>query len=247
MKNCLLGVVFLLGVLISPAFTQAAGLTTAQSTSLIAVVQSSPGTPASAFVNLITAFSNITVNQATSLIVVVQAAPNTPATAFVNLLTSFTDDTATTQPATLATNQEVTPTIPATPTPTQPSTTTTTSTSVAPTVILPPIDTALDIHSVTARNIHYDDWQSNHTIMPDGVYLYVVANEPLDFGKTQLSSGVFSTSTPPRLERMQNVSHNVITQTVYEYISKIEDASDTFDVTVQDLAGNQVTRTVTVQ
>ena len=93
MKNWILGAVLSLGIFAAPAFTQAAGLTTAQSTSLIAVVQSSPGTPASAFVNLITAFSNITVNQATSLIAVVQASPSTPAIAFVDLLTSFTADT----------------------------------------------------------------------------------------------------------------------------------------------------------
>lgn len=68
--------------------------------SLIAVVQSSPGTPASAFVSLITAFSNITVTQATSLITVVQAAPSVPANAFVDLLTSFTVDTTAVQPVT---------------------------------------------------------------------------------------------------------------------------------------------------
>lgn len=91
-----------------PSVSSAAALTQQQSTSLIAVVQSSPGTPASAFVNLITAFSNITINQATSLIAVVQASPGTPANAFVDLLTSFTADTSTTQAA----NQVVTPTIP---------------------------------------------------------------------------------------------------------------------------------------
>lgn len=92
--------------LILPSISSAAALTQQQSTSLIAVVQSSPGVPASAFVNLITAFSNITVNQASSLIAVVQASPNTPATAFVDLLTSFTVDTQ----ATPATNQATTPT-----------------------------------------------------------------------------------------------------------------------------------------
>lgn len=86
-----------------PSVSFAAGLTSQQSSSLIAVVQSSPGTPASAFVSLITSFSNITVNQATSLITVVQSSPGTPASAFVNLLTSFTVDTAVTQPATPAT------------------------------------------------------------------------------------------------------------------------------------------------
>src|ERR1035437_10489785 len=87
-----------------PAVSFAAALTPQQSSSLIAVVQSSPGTPASAFVSLITAFSNITVNQATSLITVVQAAPGVPANAFVDLLTSFTVDTAAAQPTSLPTS-----------------------------------------------------------------------------------------------------------------------------------------------
>jgi len=135
MKNYILGAVLSLGIFATPAFTQAAALTTAQSTSLIAVVQSSPGTPASAFVNLITAFSNITVNQATSLIAVVQASPSTPATAFVDLLTSFTVDTPTTQPATTATNQAVTPTTPqSTTSVTQPTQTNQQATQSAPTV-----------------------------------------------------------------------------------------------------------------
>jgi len=82
---------------ILPSVSFAVTLTQQQSTSLIAVVQSSPGTPASAFVSLITAFSNITVSQATSLISVVQAAPGVPASVFVDLLTSFTVDTQITQ------------------------------------------------------------------------------------------------------------------------------------------------------
>lgn len=86
---------------ILPSVSSAAALTQQQSTSLIAVVQSSPGTPASAFVSLITAFSNITTNQAASLITVVQAAPGVPANAFVNLLTSFTVDIST-APAVIA-------------------------------------------------------------------------------------------------------------------------------------------------
>lgn len=94
---------------ILPSVSSAAALTQQQSTSLIAVVQSSPGTPASAFISLITAFSNITTNQATSLITVVQSAPGVPANAFVDLLTSFTVDTPT-QSATPATNQVVTQT-----------------------------------------------------------------------------------------------------------------------------------------
>lgn len=83
-----------------PTMSFAAALTSRQSSSLIAVIQSSPSTPARAFVSLITAFSNITVNQATSLITVVQAAPGVPANAFVDLLTSFTVDPVGTQPTT---------------------------------------------------------------------------------------------------------------------------------------------------
>jgi hypothetical protein len=94
-KIMLASVFFAVGTV--PLFTQAAALTQQQSTNLIAVIQSSPGTPASAFVNLITAFSNITTSQASSLISVVQSSPGTPANAFVNLLTSFTADTQATQ------------------------------------------------------------------------------------------------------------------------------------------------------
>ncbi|MCR4276379.1 MAG: hypothetical protein NUV90_03275 [Candidatus Parcubacteria bacterium] len=79
--------------LMLPLASSAAALTSQQATSLITVVQSSPDTPASAFVNLITSFSNITVNQATSLITVVQSSLGASASAFVDLLTSFTDDT----------------------------------------------------------------------------------------------------------------------------------------------------------
>ncbi len=80
---------------VAPSASSAAALTSQQANSLIAVVQSSPNTPASVFVPLITSFSNITVNQATSLISVVQTAPSVPASAFVNLLISFTVDTPT--------------------------------------------------------------------------------------------------------------------------------------------------------
>lgn len=102
MKKYILGAVLSLGILISPALTQAAGLTTDQATVLINVVKSSPSTPAGAFVNLITAFSGVTVNQATALITVVQSSPATPASVFIPLLTSFTsgttgDTTVTTQ------------------------------------------------------------------------------------------------------------------------------------------------------
>lgn len=117
-------IVYALAVLffILPSASSAAALTQQQANSLIAVVQSSPGTPASAFVNLITAFSNITVNQATSLITVVQAAPGVPANAFVNLLTSFTVDTPTTPIA-------VTPTV-------TPVATTQTQTSISTTSLI---------------------------------------------------------------------------------------------------------------
>ena len=135
MKNWVLGAVLSLGVLAIPAFTHAAALTTTQSTSLIAVVQSSPGTPASAFVNLITAFSNITVNQATSLIAVVQASPSTPASAFVDLLTSFTADTVGAQSATSATNQSVTQTTTQSTAPTSSNETSVHASSTAPTII----------------------------------------------------------------------------------------------------------------
>lgn len=67
-------------------------LTQDQAVSLINVVRSSPGTPASAFTTLITTFSNITIKQAESLIGVVQTAPNVPANAFVSLLISFTEN-----------------------------------------------------------------------------------------------------------------------------------------------------------
>ena len=135
MKKHIAGFALFLGILATPAFTQAVALTTAQSTSLIAVVQSSPGTPASAFVNLITAFSNITVNQAASLITVVQASPSTPASAFVDLLTSFTADTPITQPATPATNQGVTQTTTQSTAPTSSNETSVHASSTAPTII----------------------------------------------------------------------------------------------------------------
>lgn len=99
MNKYIVGVVLSLGFLAVPASALAVGLTSGQANSLIAVVQSAPGVPASAFVNFITAFSNITVNQATSLVAVVQSAPTAPANAFVDLLISFTQDT-TTQAAT---------------------------------------------------------------------------------------------------------------------------------------------------
>lgn len=92
MKKYILGTILCIGVVISPAYTQAVGLTTDQATMLINVVKSSPGTPATAFVDLITAFSGVTVNQATALITVVQSSPATSADSFVPLLTSFTSD-----------------------------------------------------------------------------------------------------------------------------------------------------------
>ena len=91
MKKLALSFVALL--IFVPFVSYAAPLTQTQAESLIGVVQASPGTPASAFTNLITAFSNITVAQAESLIGVVQAAPGVAANAFVSLLVSFTQDT----------------------------------------------------------------------------------------------------------------------------------------------------------
>lgn len=121
---------------ILPSVSSAAALTQQQSTSLIAVVQSSPGTPASAFVSLITAFSNITVNQATSLITVVQAAPGVPANAFVNLLTSFTVDTPAIQSTNIVPNDTPAPQSP----PSNP-------TQTAPSISNSPIPTEISIQS----------------------------------------------------------------------------------------------------
>jgi hypothetical protein len=92
----------------APAVSLAAPLTQTQAESLINVVQASPSTPASAFTDLITAFSNITLAQAESLIGVVQAAPGVPATSFVNLLIAFTQDTQAV--ATTSTNTQTTTT-----------------------------------------------------------------------------------------------------------------------------------------
>lgn len=127
-----------------PSVSSAAGLTSQQAASLIAVVQSSPGTPASAFISLITSFSSITVNQATSLIAVVQTAPSVPADAFVNLLISFTDDTPVAQPT--PTNQQTTQ--PVTPTLTQP----TTPNSPAPIQTLAPTPNASAIKAADIGN-----------------------------------------------------------------------------------------------
>lgn len=91
--------------LLIPSLSYAAPLTEQQSTSLISVVQSSPGTPASAFVDLITAFSSITVPQATSLISVIQSAPGAPASSLVSLLTAFTVDTVQPDPVVSVTGQ----------------------------------------------------------------------------------------------------------------------------------------------
>ena len=90
MKKTIL--ILILVTFIIPLTGYAAPLTNQQSVSLINVVKSSPSTPASAFVGLITAFSSITNTQAESLITVIQAAPEAPADAFVNLLMSFTVD-----------------------------------------------------------------------------------------------------------------------------------------------------------
>lgn len=121
MKNLVI-----LAFLLIPSVSFAAPLTNEQATSLIAVVQSSTTTPASAFVPLITAFSSITELQATTLIEVVQAAPGVPANAFVNMLIAFTVDAPITNPTlgstqpVVPTSQETTPApVVETPTPTQ--------------------------------------------------------------------------------------------------------------------------------
>jgi hypothetical protein len=97
MKKYILGAILSFSILSYPAFANAAGLTPQQATTLIQVVQASPGTPASAFVSLITAFSDLNVNQASSLITVVQSSPGTAASIFVPLITSFTDNSSATQ------------------------------------------------------------------------------------------------------------------------------------------------------
>lgn len=108
MKKYIVGTILSIGILISPSFTQAAGLTTDQATVLINVVKASPSTPANAFVDLITAFSGVTINQATALITVVQSSPATSANVFIPLLISFTTDTSTTQTTTQSTTQTTT-------------------------------------------------------------------------------------------------------------------------------------------
>lgn len=85
------------GLILFPTITLATPLTKLQADSLISVVQSSPGIPASAFTGLITAFSNVTTAQAKSLIGVIQASPTAPASAFESLLFAFTQGA---QPAT---------------------------------------------------------------------------------------------------------------------------------------------------
>lgn len=100
MKKYILGSAFLLVVLVMPVSqAQATGLTTQQATTLIQVVQASPGTPASAFVSLITAFSDLNTAQASSLISVVQSSPGTSASVFVPLITSFSSGVSNNQPS----------------------------------------------------------------------------------------------------------------------------------------------------
>lgn len=148
-------------LLLIPSVSSAA-LTQPQAESLIGVVQSSPGTPASAFTELITAFSNITVAQANSLIVVVQSAVTAPASAFIDLLLSFTVD----QPI-LGAVQPPTPTPAPTPAPVdnQPP-------APLPVVQLHPMNPTLDWISIDHGNLH------------------VTANIPLDISKTILPDGV---------------------------------------------------------
>lgn len=108
MKNYIVFGILAVVFIIHPSFALASPLTNSQAESLIAVVQSSPETPASAFVNFITVFSNITNTQAESLIGVVQASPNTPANAFVNFLIAFTVDPVESLPVLGALSTQVT-------------------------------------------------------------------------------------------------------------------------------------------
>lgn len=108
MKNYIVLSILAVVFIIHPSFALASPLTNSQAESLIAVVQSSPETPASAFVNFITVFSNITDKQAESLIGVVQASPNTPANAFVNFLIAFTVDPVESLPVLGALSTQVT-------------------------------------------------------------------------------------------------------------------------------------------
>jgi hypothetical protein len=176
MKTLVIALAFLV-----PSLTLAAPLTTQQATSLINVVQSSPGTPASAFTDLITTFSNITVSQANSLITVVQAAPGVPATSFVNMLIAFTVDpvipkTTPTPTPTPIQPQPNTPPLGSTPV----DNATTTATTTVQSVPVSPYPLKLGINEIVSRKYGQE--------YPK--ILRISSNEALDFTKTILPVGV---------------------------------------------------------
>ena len=188
-----------------PSISSAAALTQQQANSLIAVVQSSPGTPASAFVSLITAFSNITTTQASSLITVVQAAPGVPANAFVNLLTSFTVDIPTTPVA-------VTPTVtPVATTQTQTSIIQISSVSITPTITSAKIEWQTDKPTESkiflsggalSSKIYNSEsgLSTRHSVSVSGLkgdtnYSYEI--EAIAGGNSYKKTGSFLTQSPP--------------------------------------------------
>lgn len=195
-----------------PSVSSAAALTSQQSSSLIAVVQSSPGIPASAFVSLITSFSNITVNQATSLITVVQAAPGVPASAFVNLLTSFTVDAVAVQPATPTT---VVPavTIPVTPTQTNSQSTATTQTNQQTTNTNNPSSLSVTLGQVTTTmtSVHVE-WDTN---LPSDSKIFLTQG-----GSTQIIQSASGRSTHHIID-----STNLLPGTQYSYVIEAISAS----------------------
>ena len=154
--------------LLVPSVSFAAPLTQQQANSLISVVQSSPTTPASAFTDLITAFSNITIAQATTLINVIQQAPGVPANAFVDMLLAFTTDPI--QP-TLGTTQPIQPTQSqqSQSAPIVDNTSSQTTPIVVKSVPMPPqIDTITIDHGVLHIS-SYEPLDINATILPAGV------------------------------------------------------------------------------
>ena len=176
MKNLLL----VLGFLLIPSVSFASPLTQDQANSLIEVVQSSPSTPASAFTNLITTFSNITVPQAESLITVVQASPSTPASAFVNMLIAFTVDTI----APVVSVQQQAPTF-GNVTPVQNIPVETVNNS--PLTITPVVQSVVMTPEIVVRNIRK-----------------IEASEHLPFGRVQIDVSV--TGTDGKYERSTDVT-----------------------------------------
>lgn len=236
-------------VFVIPSVSSAAALTQQQADSLIAVVQSSPGTPASAFVSLITAFSNITTAQASSLITVVQAAPGVPSNAFVNLLTSFTVDIVATQPATVPV---VTPTITTQPVPqpTQQQNTTqatnTPSVPVAPVVVTPVAQPAvMDTSKLKVYLLSIDTISGN-------IVLRVYTNKELDWSKTVLSQGsITNREQAPNIGlHTKGMTHDSTPENPsygYEVILDGVVIDDRVSVTIQDMSGNTFTKSIIVE